>query len=115
MIIAIPTEGNKGLEDTVALHFGRCRTYALFDEEGKLIKRIDNIAEHSDGTLLPPQLLKQHGVDILLCRELGTRALKLCEEIGIDVYVHPSDKVKDLFNLWKDGKTKKASFDDVCD
>ena len=115
MKLAIPTEGKEGLNDKVALHFGRCRTYTLLDEEGKVIEIIDNIAEHSDGTLLPPELLKQHGADILLCRELGTRALKLCEQVGIDVYVHPSDKVKELFELWKNNKLKKASFEDVCD
>ena len=115
MIIAIPTEGNKGLEETVALHFGRCRTYTLIDKEGGIVEIIDNTGGHSDEMLLPPQLLKQHGADVLLCRELGTRALKLCEEIGIAVYVHPSEKVKDLFSLWKDGKLKKASFKDVCD
>jgi len=115
MRIVIPTDGRKGLDDTIALHFGRCNTYTFLDKSGKIVEIIENTSEHMGGTGLPPELMKKHGADILLCRDLGPRALKLCCELGITVYVCDKTKVKDVFNLWKQGKIRKAGASDVCE
>ena len=32
MKIAVPTMGEKGLEESIADHFGRCPTYTILDE-----------------------------------------------------------------------------------
>jgi len=114
MKIAVPTNDKKGMNDTIAEHFGMCKTYTFIDEHGKILEIIDNTSEHMGGTGLPPELLKKHGVNILLCRELGPRAIELCKELGIDVYVCRAESVKDIFRLWKDKKIKKASLDDTC-
>ena len=114
-MIVIPTNGKKGLNDTVAEHFGRCQTYTFLDEKGNFVKTIDNTSEHMGGTGLPPELMKKHGAKILLCKGLGPRALQLCAELGVEVYVCQAEKVKDLFELWKNNKTKKAGLEDVCE
>jgi len=76
--IVIPTDNNKGLEGNVALHFGRCNTYTFLDEKGKVLEIIKNTSEHIGGIGLPPELMKKHHANILLCQELGLRALDLC-------------------------------------
>lgn len=114
MRIVIPTNGKKGLEDQVAEHFGRCLTYTFLDEKGKVIEIIDNTSEHMGGAGLPPQLMKKHGADILLCRGLGSRALDLCKELDIAVFVTQAEKVKDIFNLWYNKKIKEASKENAC-
>jgi len=115
MKIVIPTDSKKGLNDRVAEHFGRCNTYTFLDEKGSVIEIIDNTSEHMGGTGLPPELMKKHGADILLCRGLGPRALELCKELGIDVYVCQAETVKEIFELWKSKKIKKADFENVCE
>jgi len=115
MRIVIPTNSKKGLDDTVAEHFGRCNTYTFLDEKGKIIEIIDNTSEHMGGSGLPPELMKKHEADVLLCRGLGPRALNLCKQLGIDVYVYQAETVKEIFELWKDKKNKKADFEDVCE
>jgi len=115
MSIAIPTEGERGLEESVAYHFGRCETYTILDEKGKLIEVIDNESEHMGGEGLPPELLRRHGVRILLCHGLGPRAIGMCEQAGIEVYIGEGERVKEMFGLWKTGKLKKATMDDVCE
>jgi predicted Fe-Mo cluster-binding NifX family protein len=115
MKIVIPTEGKKGLEDNIAEHFGRCNTYTFIDEKGKIIEIIGNTSEHMGGIELPPELMKKHGADILLCKGLGPRALNLCEQLKIDVYVYQTETVKEIFDLWKNKKLKKANFEDVCE
>jgi len=115
MKVVIPTESKKGLDDSVALHFGRCDTYTLLDENGNLLEVIDNTSEHMGGTGLPPELMKKHGADVLLCRGLGPRAIQLCNEFEIDVYVTDAETVKEIFDLWKNKKLKKADLGDVCE
>jgi len=115
MKIVIPTDGKKGLNDSVSEHFGRCNTYTFIDEKGNVIEIIENTSEHMGGTGLPPELMKKHGANVLLCRGLGPRAIELCNKFSIDVYSCQADTVKEIFELWKDKKIKKANADDACD
>jgi len=115
MKIVIPTNDIKGLEDRISEHFGRCQTYTFLDENGKVLEIIDNTSEHMGGVGLPPELMKKHGADILLCKGLGPRALNLCHEIGIEIYVCPADTVKEIFEMWKNNKIKKAGLENVCE
>jgi predicted Fe-Mo cluster-binding NifX family protein len=50
-----------------------------------------------------------------LCGDLGPRALNLCENLGIDVYVSPAETVKEIFEMWENNKLKKAGIEDVCE
>ena len=115
MKIIIPTDTKKGLDDKIAEHFGRCNTYTLLNEEGKVLEIIANTSEHMGGTGLPPELMKKHDADVLLCRGLGPRALNLCREFGIEVYVTQTETVRDIFEKWKNNKLQKASLEDVCE
>ncbi len=114
MKIAIPTEGKRGLEESVAYHFGRCETYTILDENGKLLEVIDNASEHMGGEGLPPELLKKHGVDVLLCQGMGPRAVDMCGQLGIEVYTGEAESAKEMFSSWKAGKLKKATEEDAC-
>ncbi len=114
MKIVVPTNSRKGLNDKVAEHFGRCLTYTFLNEQGEVIEIIDNTSEHMGGAGLPPELMKKHGADTLLCKDIGPRAIGLCKELGIDVYVHQAETVKDIFELWQNKKLKKAGVEDAC-
>ncbi len=115
MIIVIPTNGNKGLEEETAEHFGRCNTYTFIDESGKVVEIIDNTSGHMGGTGLPPELMKEHGANILLCKSLGPRALDICKRLGIEVYVCREGSVRGMFESWKLNRAKKATLDDICE
>jgi predicted Fe-Mo cluster-binding NifX family protein len=114
MKIVVPTNGRKGMEDTVAGHFGRCSTYTFLDEKGKVTDIIDNTSQHAGGSELPPDLMKRQGANVLLCKELGPRALNLCGQLGIDVYTCQAKTVRKIFSLWKNNEIKKAGAEDVC-
>lgn len=115
MRIVIPTDNKKGLNNKVAEHFGRCNTYTFLDEKGKVIEIIENTSEHMGGIGLPAELMKDHEANVLLCKGLGPRALNLCKQLKIDVYVCQAETVKEIFELWKNKKIKKASLEDVCE
>ena len=115
MKLVIPTNSKKGLDDKIADHFGRCSTYTFLDEKGEVIEIIENISEHGGGSGLPPELMKKYGADVLLCKDIGPRAINLCHELGIEVYVHQTESVKDIFELWQNNKLKKAGVGDACE
>jgi len=112
--IVVPTDNNKGLEGKVAQHFGRCNTYTFLDDKGQVLEIIKNTSEHMGGTGLPPELMKKHYANILLCQELGPRALNLCAQLGIEVYVCQAKTVRGIFNMWKNHKVKKADLSNIC-
>lgn len=114
MKIVIPTNNKKGLDDKIAEHFGRCLTYTFLNEKGEVLEIIENTSEHNGGHGLPPELMKKHGANILLCKGLGSRALNLCKEFDIDVFVCQAETVKDIFDLWKNNKLKPAGAEDAC-
>ncbi|MCK9187359.1 MAG: NifB/NifX family molybdenum-iron cluster-binding protein [Candidatus Colwellbacteria bacterium] len=114
MKIVVPTNDDKGLDSNVAEHFGRCATYTFLNENGEVIEVAPNTSEHGGESGLPPELMRDHGANILLCKGIGSRAIGLCKEFGIDVYVCPSVSVKDIFEKWKKGELKKASMEDSC-
>ncbi len=114
MRIVIPTNDKTGLSAEVAQHFGRCNTYTFIDENGTLLEVIDNTSEHMGGKGLPPEVMKEHGADVLLCRGLGSKALSLCKEFEIKVYVCQAETVQEIFNMWKDQALKPAGSEDAC-
>ena len=113
--IVIPTNRKKGLDDKVAEHFGRCLTYTFLNEKGEVVEIISNTSGHMGGKGLPPELMKKYGANVLLCRDIGPRAINLCKELGIDVYVYRIETVKEFFRLWQDNKLKKAGVADACE
>lgn len=115
MKIAIPTNGTKGTNDEVADHFGRCATYTILNERGDVVEIINNTSEHMGGKGLPPELIKSRGASVLLCGDVGPRAIKLCADLGIDVYVCQEKTVKHIFEAWDSGKLKKAGVGDACE
>jgi len=115
MKIVIPTEDMNGLESKVSEHFGKCNTYTFVDENGNVTLIIHNTSEHMGGVGLPPEIMKKNEADILLCRGLGPRALEMCRELGIDVYVGQVETAGEMFWLWKNKKIKRADANDVCE
>ena len=114
MKIAIPTEGEKGLQESVANHFGRCKTYTIVDKDGNLVGVMKNISSHFGGEKLPPELMKDLGINILLCRGIGSKALTLFQKFKIDVFIGYEMSVLELFNKWKEGCLISADMTNVC-
>jgi len=115
MRIVIPTNNKQGLTAQVAEHFGRCESYTFLNEKGEVLEIIDNLSEHGIGQGLPPELMKKHGADVLLCKSLGPKALNLCRDLGIEVYVFEAKTAKEIFEMWKNNKLKLATKEDACE
>ena len=115
MKVCIPTNGEKGLEDTVGEHFGRVPTYTIVDLENDKVKVVPNESHHMGGRGYPPELLAKEGVTTMICQGLGRRAITMFSDFGIEVYVGASGTVKDAINAYKQGNLTRASEGNACE
>jgi predicted Fe-Mo cluster-binding NifX family protein len=114
MKVAIPTMGDKGMNEQVGQHFGKVPTYTIVDTETNEVRVISNTSEHMGGRGLPPELLANEGVNTMLAAGLGMKAIMLFQELGIMVYVGAQGTVEDTIKLWQDGKLQAATEEDAC-
>jgi len=87
--IAVPSEGQGGLDGLRAGHFGHCDVFTLVDFEDGEIKQVSILAnkEHvQGGCMVPVQLLAENRVQRLVVGGIGMRPLMGFKQVGIDVY-----------------------------
>jgi predicted Fe-Mo cluster-binding NifX family protein len=87
--IAIPTNGNGGLDGLRSGHFGHCEVFTLVDVESGAITKVStlpNVSHVQGGCMVPVNLLAQHNVNALIVGGIGMRPLTGFRQVGIDVY-----------------------------
>ena len=114
MKICVPTIGESGLDNIVGEHFGRVPTYTIVNLDTNEVKVVPNTSHHMGGQGNPPEIMAREGVNVMICRGLGRRAISMFEEMGIDVYIGASGTVRDAIEAFKQNKLQKASIGDAC-
>ncbi|MBA7535016.1 hypothetical protein ES705_27266 [subsurface metagenome] len=117
MRIGIPTMGDRGLEETVSEHFGRAPTFTIVDMKTNEVKVLPNTSEHFGGFKLPPEILAEVGVEVMLCSGLGPRAISMFEQFGVEVYVGVDSggtTVGDAISAFQAGRLTEASDANAC-
>lgn len=87
--LAIPSEGEGGLDGVRAGHFGHCDVFTCVDiEDGKIgaVRIVANKEHVQGGCMVPVQLLAQEGVNAIVVGGIGMRPLMGFRQMGIDVY-----------------------------
>ena len=104
---AIPTNGGQ-----VAEHFGRCPKYTIVALEENCVKerRIVENPGHKPGYL--PKFLAEQGVDCILAKGIGQRAVDLFSEQGIKVSMGVSGSVEEVIEDYRQGKIEAGG--EVC-
>ena len=116
--IAVPSNGNGGLDATRSGHFGHCDVFTLIDVENGEIKKVSTIQnqEHvQGGCMVPVNLLASHNVKALVVGGIGMRPLMGFKQAGIEVY-HDSQRVE-IRPVVEDliaGKLPEITDDQVC-
>ena len=116
--IAIPSEGEGGLDGERAGHFGHCDVFTFVDVENGVIKEVSTIrnVEHTQGgCMVPVQLLASHNVNKLVVGGIGMRPLMGFKQVGIEVY-HDAQR-PDIRPVVEDmiaGKIPMITNDQVC-
>lgn len=116
--VAIPSEGNGGLDGKRAGHFGHCDVFTCVDVEDGQIKQVSILAnkEHvQGGCMVPVNLLAEAGVNALVVGGIGMRPLMGFKQVGIEVY-HDGERadIRPVVEDFVSGKLPKISDNEVC-
>jgi predicted Fe-Mo cluster-binding NifX family protein len=94
--IAVPSNGNGGLDGTRAGHFGHCDVFTLIDcENGEIVdvSTLQNEEHVQGGCMVPVNLLAANNVNALLVGGIGMRPLMGFRQVGITVY-HEAERAE---------------------
>jgi predicted Fe-Mo cluster-binding NifX family protein len=87
--IAIPSNGQGGIDGTRSGHFGHCDVFTLVDVEDSKIKEI-SILHNQDhiqgGCMVPVNLLSENRVNALIVGGIGMRPLMGFKQVDIQVF-----------------------------
>ena len=116
--IAIPSNGEGGLNGTRAGHFGHCDVFTLIDVEDGQIKEVSILQnqEHvQGGCMVPVNLLAQNRVNALVVGGIGMRPLMGFRQVGINVF-HDDQRaqIEPVVNDLIAGKLTEIRNDQVC-
>lgn len=67
-------------------HFGHSESFKIYETEGKNVVRAEVIGTDGAGHSALAAVLKDKGVDVLICGGIGNGAVTALSEAGIDVY-----------------------------
>jgi len=116
--IAVPSNGQGGLDGTRAGHFGHCDVFTFIDIENGDIKNISTLQnkEHvQGGCMVPVNFLAEHKVNTLIVGGIGMRPLMGFKQVGIDVYYDGERQdIKPVVEDMIAGKLKQIADDQVC-
>lgn len=108
MKVCIPSMGDGRLEAKVSTHFGRAPNYTLYDTETAAIEVLSNDGKHHGGGRSPPEIISNIGADVLLCSNLGRKAVERFDAMEIDVYCGATGTVRDAIDQLNAGELEAA-------
>ena len=93
MRIAIPVSDNNGELSVVAEHFGHVRFIAIYDAKTKELKMVG--VQETEGCS-PVSAIENLDIDEIYCFGMGSRAINLCKEKGIELKTGRFKVVRDV-------------------
>jgi predicted Fe-Mo cluster-binding NifX family protein len=136
MKIAVPSADGSGIVAKISEHFGRSPYFTIFDTENKQIEIVSNMSPHHGpssgsgqhkhehahdqdgqghhGHGFAFQSLSEKDVNVLVCRGLGSRAMKLFQEKGIKIYCGADGTVKEAIDTYLEGKLSESGPENAC-
>jgi predicted Fe-Mo cluster-binding NifX family protein len=116
--IAIPSQGNGGLDGHRSGHFGHCDVFTLVDvKEGKIqeVTIVPNQEHAQGGCMVPVNLLAAHNATALIVGGIGMRPLAGFNQAGIDVYYDANrEEIRPVVEDLMSGALQLIKSDQVC-
>ena len=110
MKIAFATDGNS-LKDKIALHFGRAKSFLIFDTEKETFEVFEN--PEIERKEFPPDFLVKQGVKAVIAFSVGPRAFEKFKNYKIEVFKAIEGTILENIEKFKEGKLKKLSKEDI--
>ena len=105
--IALACEDNKGLNDQISQHFGRCPSYLIVDVEGEEVKKSDIISNPYYDNHVPgmvPKFISEQGATVMIAGGMGPRAIDMFSNFGIEVVTGAIGNVGNVLKAYLQGE-----------
>ncbi|HNS25266.1 MAG: NifB/NifX family molybdenum-iron cluster-binding protein [Euryarchaeota archaeon] len=115
--ICIPVMENLGISSSISQHFGKTPYFALIKLENDEIKDLEvvkSLGRHAGGTMTPAEAVSNTKAQVLVCGNLGSKAIQMLGEKGILVYVGASGTVETALKQLQDGVLSLADDSAAC-
>jgi len=111
MKIAVATDGKGRLTDLVALHFGRAKSFLIYDSE----KGNFNIYPNPElsGKELPPDFLAREKVEVVIVFSLGPMAYEKFEKHQIRMFKAAKGTIRENLQKFKDNELRTLTKEDI--
>ena len=115
MKLCIPVIEDRGFVSTLSDHFGSAPYFAIYDCETTRLSLVGNHEQtHPHGTCNPAGSLTSSGVQSVLCRGMGRRAVSMLAGLGIQVLLVTVQTVEEAVAQYMAGACSELSADKVC-
>ena len=117
MLIGMPSMDNQGLSSKISMHFGKSPYFTILDIKDDQIGEIQvipNLGRHEGGKMTAAEIINQSKADVLLCANLGSKAVDMLNKNGIKIYVGAFGTVENTFEEWKKGNLDLADEKSAC-
>lgn len=115
MRLCIPTTTDRGTGSRLSPHFGSAPFFALVDSAtGETITIANGHARHEHGRCEPTRSLEGQGVDAVVCRGLGHRALGRLGAGGIPVLATEAWTVAKALEAFRTGTLRPLTPEEAC-
>ena len=87
-LIAVAAEDAWGFDGEVSAHFGRCPFFLLAEARGKTVIVSEVVPNPYAGAHQPnavPRFIRDLGADVIIAGGMGSRAVEMFRDFGIDV------------------------------
>ena len=116
--LAVPSEGEGGLDGRRSGHFGHCDAFTCVDiEDGKIgaVRVLANGGHAEGGCMVPVQKLAQEGVNAIVVGGIGMRPLMGFQEMGIAVYRDAEhENIRPVVEAFAAGKLPRMQAEQAC-
>ena len=115
MKMCIPTTDNRKELSEVCDHFGSAPYFTIYDFETNGYETVNNSDnDHEHGTCHPMDNLKDKGIDCVICRGLGRRALEKLNASGIKVFRTDQSTAKDIVESFSKRNPEEIDPENAC-
>lgn len=115
--MCVPSMDSKGLSSEISIHFGKSPYFTILSVKDNKIEEIEvfeSLGKHNGGNMTPAEIIIQSQADMLLCANLGSKAVQMLRQSGIKIFVGASDTVGNTFEEWKNDKLHFADENSGC-
>jgi len=114
----IPLENDLGSHSRISSHFGRSPYYAVVFHDpssGEIRAEIKSASsEARGGACSAGDMVRKFGVDAVIVKGIGVRAIRVLQELGVKIYKTGSETLDQVMREIEGGGLIPFSSDEAC-